>query len=123
VCVAAALATMDLLETHYMDNARRIGEFLMRRMADWPTRHKVVGDVRGKGLMIGVEIVRDQKTKERARDLREAIVNRAFEKGLLLLGAGENTIRIAPPLLVDEEQADFAVRTIDACISEVEKSA
>jgi 4-aminobutyrate aminotransferase len=113
---------MDLLETQYIDNARRIGEFLIQRMADWPARHKIVGDVRGKGLMIGVEIVRDQKTKERAGDLREAIVNRAFEKGLLLLGAGENTIRIAPPLLVDEEQADFAVRTLDACITEVEKS-
>src|SRR5215472_16758509 len=123
VSVAAALATMDLLETQYIDNSRRIGEFLMGRMADWPARHKIVGDVRGKGLMIGVEIVRDQKTKERAGDLREAIVNRAFEKGLLLLGAGENTIRIAPPLLVDEEQADFALQTIDACISEVEKPA
>ena len=114
---------MDLLETQYIANARRIGEFLMQRMADWPTRHKIVGDVRGKGLMIGVEIVRDRKTKERAGDLREAIVNRAFEKGLLLLGAGENTIRIAPPLLVDEEQSDFAARTLDACISETEKSA
>ena len=123
VCVAAALATMDLLETQYIANARRIGEFLMQRMADWPTRHKIVGDVRGKGLMIGVEIVRDRKTKERAGDLREAIVNRAFEKGLLLLGAGENTIRIAPPLLVDEEQSDSAARTLDACISETEKSA
>jgi 4-aminobutyrate aminotransferase len=123
VCVAAALATMDLLESQYIENARRVGEFVMRRMADWPARHKIVGDVRGKGLMIGVEIVRDQKTKERAGDLREAIVNHAFEKGLLLLGAGENTIRIAPPLLVDEEQADFAVRTLDACISETAKSA
>jgi 4-aminobutyrate aminotransferase len=122
VCVAAALATMDLLESQYIDNARRIGEFLMHRMADWPARHKIVGDVRGRGLMIGVEIVRDQKTKERAGDLREAIVNHAFEKGLLLLGAGENTIRIAPPLLVDEEQTDFAVRTLDACITEAEKS-
>ena len=86
VSVAAALATIDLLETQYIENARRAGEFLMDRMADWPVCHKIVGDVRGKGLMIGVEIVRDQKTKERAGDLREAIVNRAFEKGLLLLG-------------------------------------
>ena len=86
--------------------------FFMGRMADWPARHRIVGDVRGKGLMIGVEIVRDQKTKERAGDLRDAIVDRAFEKGLLLLGAGENTIRIAPPLMIDEEQADF--RSADA---------
>ena len=88
VCIAAALVTMDLLESQYIENARRVGEFLMRRMADWPSRHKIVGDVRGKGLMIGVEIVRDPKTKERAPDLREHIVNRAFEKGVLLLGAG-----------------------------------
>lgn len=121
--VAAALVTMDLLETQYIENARRVGEFLLGRMADWPARHRIVGDVRGKGLMIGVEIVRDQKTKERAGDLREAIVNLAFEKGLLLLGAGENTIRIAPPLIIDEEQAAFAGQTIEACISEVEKSA
>ena len=122
VCVAAALATMDLLETQYIENARRIGAFLMGRMADWPARHRIVGDVRGKGLMIGVEIVRDQKTKERAGDLREAIVDRAFEKGVLLLGAGENTIRIAPPLIVDEEQAAFAAQTLEACISDLEKS-
>ncbi len=123
VSIAAALATIDLLETQYIDNARRAGEFLMDYMADWPVCHKIVGDVRGKGLMIGVEIVRDKKTKERAGDLREEIVNRAFEKGLLLLGAGENTIRIAPPLVINEEQAEFAVRTLEQCIAEVEKSA
>jgi 4-aminobutyrate aminotransferase len=123
VCAAAALATMDLLETQYIENARRVGGFLLGRMSDWPERHRIVGDVRGKGLMIGVEIVRDQKTKERAGDLREVIVDLAFEKGLLLLGAGENTIRIAPPLVIDEEQAAFAAQTLETCISEVEKSA
>jgi 4-aminobutyrate aminotransferase len=123
VCIAAALVTMDLLETQYIENARRVGEFLMGKMADWPARHRIVGDVRGKGLMIGVEIVRDQKTKERAHEFRETIVDRAFEKGLLLLGAGENTIRVAPPLMIDEEQADFAARTLEECIREVEASA
>lgn len=123
VSVAAALVTMDLLETQYIENARRMGEFLMQRMKGWPAQHRIVGDVRGKGLMIGVEIVRDQKTKERAGNLREAIVDLAFEKGLLLLGAGENTIRIAPPLVIDEEQAAFAAQTLEACIREVEKSA
>src|SRR4029077_19392773 len=113
VCIAAALATMDLLETQYIENARRLGEFLQGCMAGWPSRHRIVGDVRGKGLMIGVEIVRDQKTKERAGDLREAIVDLAFEKGLLLLGAGENTVRIAPPLVIDEDHAAFAVRTLE----------
>ena len=124
VCIAAALATMDLLETQYIENARRVGDFLMSRMADWTSRHRIVGDVvRGKGLMIGVEIVRDRKTKEPAHGFRETIVDRAFEKGLLLLGAGENTIRVAPPLMIDEEQAEFAARTLEECIHEVETSA
>jgi 4-aminobutyrate aminotransferase len=123
VCVAAAMVTMDLLETQYIGNARRVGDYLMNKMADWPAHHRIVGDVRGKGLMIGVEIVRDQRTKERAHDFREQIVDRAFHKGLLLLGAGENTIRVAPPLMIDEEQADFAARTLEECIHEVETSA
>ena len=121
VCVAAALATMDLLQGQYIENARNVGGFFMGKMANWTARHRIVGDVRGKGLMVGVEIVRDQKTKERAGDLRDAIVDLAFEKGLLLLGAGENTIRIAPPLLIDEEQAEFAARTLESCISEIQK--
>jgi 4-aminobutyrate aminotransferase len=123
VCIAAALATMDLLESQYIENARRVGALFMGKMAGWPDKHRIVGDVRGKGLMIGVEIVRDQKTKERAGDLRDAIVDLAFEKGLLLLGAGENTVRIAPPLLIDEEQVEFAAHTLEACIVEATKSA
>ena len=72
--------------------------------------------------MIGIEIVKDQHTKEPAPNLRDAIVNRAFHSGLLILGSGENTLRLCPPLLIDEEQADFAIRTLEACIGEVEKS-
>jgi 4-aminobutyrate aminotransferase len=99
-----------------------MGEFIFSRLAGWRERHKIVGDVRGKGLMIGIELVRDQKTKEKAPDLRERIVALAFAKGLLVLGAGENTLRLSPPLVIDQEQADFALRTLDACISEVEKA-
>ena len=71
--------------------------------------------------MVGIEFVRDQRTKERAGDLRNAVVDSAFHKGLLVLGAGENSLRLSPPLLIDEEQADFALRTIEECIREVEK--
>jgi 4-aminobutyrate aminotransferase len=121
VCVAAALATMDLIETQYKENARRMGDYLFKRMADWTDKFKIVGDVRGRGLMIGVEIVRDQRTKEKAADLRNAIVDSAFHKGLLILGAGSNSLRLSPPLMIDEEQADFAVRTLEECIREAEK--
>ncbi len=122
VAVAASLATLDLLEHSLIENAARMGEFLFARMSGWPERHKIVGDVRGKGLMIGVEFVRDQKTKQRAPELRNRVIDAAFRRGLLVLGAGENSMRLAPPLVIDEEQADFAVRTLDACIGEIEKS-
>jgi 4-aminobutyrate aminotransferase len=121
VCLAAALATMDLIEGGYMENARKMGGYIFQRTADWTKKFRIVGDVRGKGLMIGIEIVRDQRTKERAADLRNAIVESAFHKGLLVLGAGENTFRLSPPLLIDEEQADFAVRTLEECIQTVGK--
>ena len=122
VSIAASLATMSLLEGGYMANAARMGEFIFRQTADWRERHKIVGDVRGKGLMIGIEIVRDQKTKEKAPELRNQVVQKAFAKGLLVLGAGENSLRLAPPLMIDEEQAAFAVRTLDEIIGEVERA-
>ena len=121
VCIAASLATLRLLEGGYMANATRIGEFIMHRTAGWRERHKIVGEVRGKGLMIGIEFVRNQKTKERAPDLRNKIVQSAFEKGLLVLGSGDTTLRLCPPLMIDEEQADCAVRILDECISEAER--
>src|SRR5271154_3422387 len=122
VCIAASLATLGLIERKYMANAAKMGEFIMRQTADWTAKHKIVGQVRGKGLMIGIEIVRDQKTKERAGDLRNRLVQMAFHKGLLILGSGDTTLRFCPPLLIDEEQAEFAVRTVDACITEIERS-
>jgi len=121
VCLAAALATHNLIQSEYLENASRMGEFLFARIVNWTNKFKIVGDVRGRGLMIGVEIVRDRRTKEKAADLRNAIVDSAFHKGLCILGAGENTLRLSPPLLIGEEQADFAVRTLEECISEVEK--
>jgi 4-aminobutyrate aminotransferase len=122
VCIAAALATMDLLEGGLIENARRMGEYILRKTDGWPQKFPIVGDVRGKGLMIGVEIVRDQKTKEKAPDLRNKIVQLAFQKGLLVLGSGETTIRFSPPLVIDEEQTDFAIRTLEECIGEAARS-
>ncbi|HKV04044.1 MAG TPA: acetyl ornithine aminotransferase family protein [Candidatus Acidoferrales bacterium] len=122
VSIAAALATIGLLERDLIVNAARMGELILSRTSDWRERHKIVGDVRGKGLMIGIEFVRDQGTKEKAPVLRDRVIAAAFHKGLLVLGAGENSLRIAPPLIIDEEQVDFAVRTLDACIGEAERS-
>jgi 4-aminobutyrate aminotransferase len=122
VCVAAALATLDLIEGGLMANAEKMGNYIFSKIADWPKSFRIVGDVRGKGLMIGVEIVPDQRTKEKDADLRDQVVENAFRRGLLTLGSGENSIRMSPPLLIDEEQADCAIGIMEESIREAEKS-
>jgi 4-aminobutyrate aminotransferase len=122
VCVAAALATLDLIEGGLVANAQKMGDYISRKIGDWPKKFRIVGDVRGKGLMIGVEFVRDQKTKERAQDLRDKVVDHAFHRGLLTLGSGENSIRMSPPLIIDEEQADCAIRIMEESIRETENA-
>lgn len=116
VCIAAALATIELVETELMDNAARVGAHMKDRMRDWPHRFPIVGDVRGLGLMIGIELVRDQSTKERAPELRDRIETMAFERGVLVLGCGPNSLRLCPPLVLTKDQADFAVDTLEECL-------
>ena len=116
VSIAAAMATMDVLEREGIHNAEVVGKHIMDRIAEWPRRLELVGDVRGRGLMIGVEIVSDKKEKTPAGAERDQIVELAFERGVLLLGCGPNTIRIAPPLIVTAEQADIAMDVLEECI-------
>jgi 4-aminobutyrate aminotransferase len=116
VAIAAALATMDVLEREGVKNAEVVGKHIMQRIADWPQRLSLVGDVRGRGLMIGVEIVTDKRTKTQGAAERDRIVELAFERGVLLLGCGPNSIRIAPPLIVTKEQADIAMDVLEECI-------
>jgi 4-aminobutyrate aminotransferase len=110
---------MDVLERSAISNAGDVGAHMLARMAEWPSRHKIVGDVRGRGLMLGVEIVEDQASKARASQKRDAILKLAFERGLLCLGAGPNTIRLSPPLIVSKEHADMALDILDGCIQSV----
>lgn len=117
VAIAAALATYELLEEELIENAARIGDYILGRIADWPRRFRNVGDVRGLGLMIGIEYVRDQDTKERAPEVRDRVVQMAFERGLLILGSGQNAIRLCPPLVISRDQADFAVSTLEECLT------
>jgi 4-aminobutyrate aminotransferase len=121
VCIEAAMATMDVLESEAIKNAEVVGGHMMKRLSGWVKTHPMVGDVRGRGLMIGVEIVKDKKNKAIAHDERDRIVELAFERGLLFLGAGENSIRLAPPLVVTQEQADIAMDVLEECIGIVEK--
>jgi 4-aminobutyrate aminotransferase len=119
VAVAAALATIHLLETELIANATHVGAHILGRLHHWPKRFPHVGNVRGLGLMIGFELVRDQHTKTRAPELRDRIQELAFERGLLVLGAGRNTIRLCPPLIVTRDQADFAIDTLEECLNQV----
>jgi 4-aminobutyrate aminotransferase len=120
ICIEAALATMDVLEREAIGNAEAVGEHMMKRLRRWVESHPMVGDVRGVGLMIGVEIVKDKQTRATAHDERDRIVDLAFERGVLLLGAGENTVRLVPPLIVTKEQADIAMDVLEECIGTLE---
>jgi 4-aminobutyrate aminotransferase len=123
VCIAAALATLDVLEREAIRNADVVGRHIMQRLSSWLDKHRTVGDVRGRGLMIGVEIVKDKQSKAPVGEARDRIVELTFERGILFLGAGESAIRIAPPLIVTKEQADVALDVLEECISLVEKQA
>ncbi|HEC24048.1 MAG TPA: aminotransferase class III-fold pyridoxal phosphate-dependent enzyme, partial [Chloroflexi bacterium] len=120
VSCAAALATLRLIENGYMENAARMGEYLMNALREMEKHHPLIGQVRGKGLMIGIEIVEDRETRAPAHDLRDQIVEAAFEKGLLLLGAGESVIRLMPPLMIDRAIADEALRIFEDALKAVE---
>jgi 4-aminobutyrate aminotransferase len=117
VACAAALATIALLEEGLVENAARMGQHLRGRMRDWPARFPNVGQVRGLGLMIGIELVRDQATRERAPEIRDRVVDLAFERGLLVLGAGDCSIRLCPPLVITRDQCDFAIETLEECLT------
>jgi 4-aminobutyrate aminotransferase len=124
VAVAAALATLDVIEReHLIENSSEVGAHILRRMADWPSKLKLVGDVRGRGLMVGVEIVKDKQTREYGSAERDRIVEMAFERGVLFLGCGPSTVRICPPLVVTKDEADVAVDVLQECIKEVGKGA
>lgn len=119
VSVAASLATIELLEESLVDNAAVLGSYMKARMQQWVARYPVVGDVRGMGLMLGFELVKDQQSRERAPEVRNRIEEMAFERGMLVLGAGQNSIRLSPPLVLTRDQADFALDTLEECLAEV----
>ena len=122
IACAAALATVKLIRGGLMNNAGEVGEFLLSKLAGLAGRHRLVGDVRGRGLMIGIELVRDRQTKERAASERDALVLAAFRRGLLVLAAGASTVRLSPPLVVTREHAETAVAILDDALHEISNS-
>ena len=120
VCCAAALATLDLIEGGLMANAANMGERLLTGLRRLEEKHGCIGEVRGTGLMVGVEFVKDRRTREPAPELLENLVLTAFQRGLLLLGAGKSTLRLAPPLVVDEGDVDTALALLDSILGELD---
>lgn len=119
VAIAAALKTLELLEQGVIENAARVGSHLLGRLEDLSNKHEAIGDVRGLGLMAAIEFVRDRATLEPWPELRDSIVGECFHRGLVLQGAGPSAIRLSPPLIIDTEQADFAIETLDAAIAKL----
>jgi len=119
--IAAALKTMDIIEREGLANATRVGEFMQERVRGWKQSHPSVGDVRGRGLMIGIEIVKDKATREPATELRNRVETLAFERGLIVLGCGETSLRLSPPLIVSKEEATVALDILEEALTLAEK--
>jgi 4-aminobutyrate aminotransferase len=121
ISCAAALATIELIENEYLQNAAMMGDYIMAKLQEMQSRYPHIGQVRGKGLMIGIEFVQDRSTKEPVEKLRDDIVDNAFKSGLLLLGCGKSTIRLSPPLNVTRQEVDEALAILDEAIQLAEK--
>jgi len=123
ISCAAALATIDLIENEYMENAATVGQYTLDALTEIQSRHLSIGDVRGIGLMIGVEFVKDRTSKEPAGDLTERVVDLAFERGLLMLSCGKSVIRIAPPLSISKSEVDEGLAIFEEAVTLAEKEA
>ncbi len=121
ISCAASLATIDLIEKQYLKNAQEVGEYAMDAMMEIQARHLSIGEVRGKGLMIGVEFVKDRETKVPAKQLTDRVVDLAFERGLLTLSCGQSVIRIAPPLSISKSEVDEGLQMFESAITQAEK--
>ncbi len=118
---AAALATLDLIEKQYMKNATEVGQYALDILAEIKVRHPSIGDVRGLGLMIGVELVLDAKTRESAPELRDRVVELAFERGALIMGCGISTVRFAPALGITREEIEEGLQIFEEALTVAEK--
>ena len=118
LCCAAALATLDLVEHEYVANAAKVGDYFMERLRELQSRYPVIGEVRGKGLMIGMELVTDRASRQPAKDLCQAVITRAFHQRLLLLSCGQSTVRFMPPLMVTAAQVDEAITLLEPALLE-----
>ena len=117
----AALTTIELLEKGLIKNAAKIGNYILEKLMDLQKQFSLIGEVRGKGLMIGIELIQDRATRKKAIEERNTVIQSCFEKGLLILGCGENVIRLVPPLIIAQNEADTALTILEEALKKVEK--
>jgi len=118
---AACLATLELIESGLMANAAEVGQHMIDALEEIQMRHPSIGHVRGRGLMIGIELVKDQTTKEPAKHLRDCTQDLAFKHGLIIMGCGASTIRMAPPLCLSKSEADEGLMIFEEALTLAEK--
>jgi len=121
ISCAASLATIELIEEQYLANAAEVGQYTIEALEEIQTRHPSIGDVRGKGLMIGVEFVKDKSTKEPNEAIRDMVEKSGFQHGLLLLGCGKSVIRLAPPLCITKKEVDEGLEIFEYAITMAEQ--
>ena len=121
LCCAAALATIELVETELVQNAARLGERLLEGARELAANYPAIGDVRGRGLMVGMEFVKDRTSREPDPAASRALIERAFERGLLILGCGKSVVRLAPPLVIDEHDVNVGLELLEVVTREIEK--
>ena len=123
VACAAALATIEVIEEeHLLENARDLGGYVLRRMQAMKRKHAIVGDIRGLGLLMGMELVEDGKNEERAPDLAEEVMYKALARGLGFKLTMGNILALTPPLTLARDEMDQALDILDACLAEVESA-
>lgn len=120
IACEAALATIELLQGGLIQNAKKMGDLFFKQLREMQKNHRLMGDVRGMGLMVGVELVKDRETKEKAIRERDQIIQNCFEKGLLVLGCGENSVRFMPPLTVTGKEVEEGLGIFEAVLTQVE---
>jgi len=121
ISCAAAMATIDLIENEYLENAAQMGQYALDALEEIMYRHPSIGHVRGKGLMIGVEFVKDRETKEPFKEIIDRVVELSFERGLLLLSCAKSVIRVAPPLSISKSEVDDGLKIFAEAITLAEQ--
>ncbi len=121
IVMAAALSVLKIIrKERLVENAANLGGYMIKRFKEMQKTHNIIGDVRGKGMMIGIELVKNRKTKAPAIEERNELITEAFKRGILLLGAGQSSLRFAPPLIINQQQTNIGLEIFEEALRAVE---